>query len=218
MKRIVVIGLGNFGATAAETLYGVGQEVAALDTDEKRVERIAPRVTLAAVGDGKDIKTLERIGARDADAAVVSMGDDIAESVLTTLALRDVGVQEIYVKVISDNHARVMEKLGVTETIFPERESGMRLGKRVASRWLLNYVELTPGFSIQEMVVPHPWINRSLRELELPRNFRVSVVAVHDVLTDRISTIPDPDEPLRDSDTLLVAGLEEDLSRVAEIR
>jgi trk system potassium uptake protein TrkA len=218
MKRIVVIGLGNFGATVAETLDAAGQEVAVLDTDEKRVERIAPRVTLAAVGDGKDIKTLERIGAREADAAVVSMGDDIAESVLTALALRDIGVQEIYVKVISDNHARVMEKLGVTETIFPERESGMRLGRRVASRWLLNYVELTPGFSIQEMIVPLPWINRSLRQLELPKNYRVSVVAVHDVLTDRVSTIPDPDEPLRDSDTLLLAGNEEDLAKVAEIK
>ncbi|MBM3320251.1 MAG: TrkA family potassium uptake protein [Candidatus Eisenbacteria bacterium] len=218
MKRIVVIGLGNFGAAVAETLYAGGQEVAALDADEKRVERIAPRVTLAAVGDGKDIKTLERIGAREADAAVVSMGDDIAESVLTALALRDIGVQEIYVKVVSDNHARVMEKIGVTETIFPEKESGMRLGRRVASRWLLNYVELTPGFSIQEMVVPLPWINRSLRQLELPKNYRVSVVAVHDVLTDRVSTIPDPDEPLRDSDTLLLAGKEADLAKIAEIK
>jgi trk system potassium uptake protein TrkA len=218
MKRIVVIGLGNFGSSVAQTLHEIGQEVAALDRDERLVDRIASRVTLAAVGDGKDTKTLERIGAREADAAVVSTGDDIAESVLTTLALRDVGVREIFVKVISDNHARVMEKLGVTETVFPEKETGMRLGRRVASRWLLNYVELTPGFSIQEMVVPHPWIKHSLRELELPKKYRVSVVAVHDVLTDSITTIPDPDEPLRDSDTLLLAGKEEDLAKVSEIK
>lgn len=218
MKRIIVVGLGNFGSSVAGSLHELGQEVAALDIDERLVDRVAPHVTRAAVGDGKDLRTLERIGARNADLAVVSTGDDIAESVLTTMALRDAGVVDIYVKVISENHARVMEKMGVTETIFPEKDSGQRLAKRVASRWVLNYVEVTPGFNIQEMAVPHSWIMKSLRQLELPRNYRINVVALHDVLTDKITTIPNPDEPLRDSDTLLIAGKEEDLRRIADLK
>src|SRR5690606_24175300 len=150
-----------------------------------------------------------RVGANEADAAVVSTGDDITASVLTTLSLRDLGIREIYVKVISRDHARVMEKIGVTETIFPERESAMRLGHRIANQTLLNYIQLGPDFSIQEMAVPDRWVGRSLRDLELPRHFSISVIAVHDVLTGEMLPVADPDAPLKESDTLLIASRDE---------
>jgi trk system potassium uptake protein TrkA len=186
--------------------------------NETAVDRIAPLVGRAAVGDGKDARTLEQIGAGDADAAVVSTGDDITASVLTTLSLRDLGLRDIYVKVISRDHARVMEKIGVSETIFPERESALRLGHRIANQSLLNYVQLGADFSIQEMAVPDPWVGHSLRELELPRRYRISVIAVHDVLTDEMRPVPDPDAPLKESDTLLVAGQDQHLAKVAKVR
>lgn len=216
-KRFVIVGLGNFGASVAEALHEKGHEVVALDSHEETVDRIAPFVTRAAVGDGRQAKTLERIGAKGADAGVVSTGDDITASILATMALRDLGVREIYVKVISRDHARVMEKIGVTESIFPERESALRLGTRIASRGILNYFRVGSEMSIQEMAVPEAWIGRSLRELELPRRFRVSVIAVHDMLKDDMKVVPDPDAPLKDSDTLLVAGKDEDLSRAATV-
>src|SRR5919108_986713 len=218
MKRYIIIGLGNFGSGVAEALHRGGHDVIALDLNDQAVDRIAPFVGRAAVGDGKDARTLERIGAADADAAVVSTGDDITASVLTTLSLRDLGIRDIYVKVISTDHARVMEKLGVAETIFPERESALRLGHRIANQTLLNYVQLGAGFSVQEMAVPEPWVGMSLRSLELPRKYRISVIAVHDVLTDEMLPIPDPDAPLKDSDTLLVAGRDENLARLTRVR
>lgn len=215
MRRFVIVGLGNFGAGAAEALHEMGHEVAALDLDEKRVDRIAPHVTVAAVGDGADIKALEKIGARDANAGVISTGDDITASVLTTLALKDLNLPKIYAKVVSQGHARVMQKLGVTETIFPERDSAQRMARRIASPKLLNFVDLGAGFSAQEMAVPASWIGQSLRDLELPRRYRIAVIAVHDALTDEIHPIPDPDAPLKDSDSLLVAGRSENLERVS---
>lgn len=218
MKRYVIVGLGNFGSSVAESLYALGHEVAAIDTREEAVDRISSGATVAAVGDGKDLRVLERIGAREADAGVVSTGDDITASILTTLALKDLGVREIYVKVISRDHARVMEKLGVTETIFPERESAIRLGTRISNRSILNYIQLGEGFSVQEMAVPDGWVGRSLRQLELPRRYRVSVIAVHDVLMDQMIAAPDPDAPLKDSDTLLLAGRDEDLGKAARAR
>jgi trk/ktr system potassium uptake protein len=206
MKRFVIVGLGNFGASAAETLSEAGHDVAALDLREEAVDRIAARVAQAAVGSGSEPAVLERIGARSADAAIVSTGHDITASVLTTLALRDCGLREIYVKVVSNDHARVMTKLGALETIFPERESAQRLAKRLASSQILNFFDLGTGFSLQEMAVPDRWVGKSLRELELPRRYRVAVIAVHDYLNGAYKTIPDPDAPLTDSDTLLVAG------------
>lgn len=218
MKRFVVIGLGNFGATVGRALHDSGHEVVALDVVASAVDRIAPHVTRAAVGDGKQLSTLERAGAKGADIGIVSTGDDITASILSTLALRDLGVREIYVKVVSADHARVMEKLGVTETIFPEHESGLRLATRVASRGLLNYVPLGPGFSMQEMAVPESWIGRTLRELALPRRYRIAVIAVHDVLRDEMIPVPAPDAKLKDSDTLLVAGVDEDLVAASKVR
>lgn len=216
MRRYVVVGLGNFGATVAETLYSQGFDVAALDLDPERVDRMARRVTRAAEGDGTDTRTLERIGAGDADAAIISTGDDITASAMTALLLRDLGVAEIYVKVISPDHARLIEKIGVRETIFPERESGIRLGRRISSRSVLNYVGLGRNFGLQEVTVPDGWVGRSLRDLELPSRHGISVVAVHDVLMGEFRSVPDPDAPLKESDTLLVAGTEEDLSGLLE--
>ena len=217
MQRVVVVGLGNFGASAAEALHAARHDVLAVDTNPEAVDRIAPFVSRAVVVDGRSAKALERVGAKGADAGIVSTGDDITASILATLALRDVGVDEVYVKVISTEHARVMEKLGVTETVFPERESGHRLATRVGSRAIINYVRLAGGFGIQEMAVPERWIGKSLRELELPTRLRISVIALHDVLTDAIIPVPDANAPLKESDTLLVAGKDEDLARAAKL-
>lgn len=218
MKRFVVIGLGNFGASVAEALHAQKHDVIAIDTDEQAVERIAPLVGRAVVGDGRQLRILDKLGAKKADGGVISTGDDITASILATMALRDLKVAEIYVKVISADHARVMEKLGVTETIFPERESALRLATRMARSGILNYVRLGEGFSIQEMAVPESWIGQSLRELRLPDRHRMAVIAVHDVLSGVMIPVPSPDAPLKESDTLLVAGKDEDLARAARER
>ena len=218
MKRFIVIGLGNFGASVAQTLHEIGHDVATLDRNPERVDAMARIATKSAVGDGTDVRTLKRVGAEDADAAVISTGDDITASALTALMLRDLGVRELYVKVVSADHARLIEKIGVTDTIFPERESGVRLGKRISSKLLLNYVPLGADFSLQEMAVPEAWVGRSLRELQLPRRHSISVVAVHDMLSDSIQPVPDPDAPLKESDTLIVAGTEASLSQSAKLR
>lgn len=218
MKRFVVVGLGNFGTSVAETLSAQRHDVLAVDTNEEAVERVAAFAARAVVADGRSAKVLERVGARDADAAIISTGDDITASILATMALRDLKVREIYVKVISVDHARVMEKLGVTETIFPERDSAQRLATRIISTSILNFVRLGTGFGMQEMAVPESWVGESLRSLELPRRYGISVIAVHDVLTDTMQPTPDPDGPLKESDTLLVAGRDQDLAKAAAER
>jgi trk system potassium uptake protein len=215
MKRYVVVGLGNFGSACAEALHHQGHEVVVVDQNEGAVDRIAPHVSRAAVGDGRNIEILERIGGRKADAGVISTGDDIAASILATMALKDLQVTDIYVKVISKDHARVMERLGVTETIFPERETAIALATKISGRALLNYVRLGENFAIQEMAVPNSWTRKTLRELNLRVQYGVIVVAVHDVLLEQI-TAPDPDAMLKDSDALLVAGTDEALARLAD--
>jgi len=219
MNRYVVIGLGVFGSSAAQTLFDQGHEVVALDLNTEKVDRVAPLVTRAVVADGRDRDVLDRLGVREADAAVVSTGDDISASALAAMALRDLDVREVYVKVISTDHARIMTRIGATRTVFPERESAANLAYQMThGDSLFNYVRLGAGLSIQEMAVPREWEGQTLRDLALTRRFRVSVVAVHDVLSDTTSAVPDPDAPLLDTHTLVVTGSEENLARVTEIR
>ncbi len=214
-KRFVVIGLGNFGSTIAEALHAQGHEVIAVDTSEDAIDNIARHVTRAAAGDGRHLPTLERIGARGADVGIVSTGDDITASILASLSLKDLEVKEIYVKVISKDHARIMDRIGVTATTFPERESALALGKRLSRGHLLNFFQIARNFGLQEMAVGEKWDGKTLRQLRLRQQFRINVVAVRDVLSDEIITSPDPDRVLKDSDTLVVAGSDEDLAKAA---
>lgn len=216
-KRFVIIGLGNFGSGVAETLVNEGHEVIAVDFSERNVDRLGSVIDRAVVGDGTSREVIERAGGSGADAAVVSVGDDITASILSTLALRDVGIPNVYVKVISFDHARVMEKQGVTETIFPERDSAIALGHRLSSSGLLNYVRFGGNFSIQEMGVPDRWEGQSLRELDLRQRYQIQVIALHDMLRDEVLPVPDPDRPLTASDTLIISGREKDLVRLAKL-
>lgn len=218
MKRFIVVGLGNFGSILAQQLHRLGHDVVAIDPRADVVDEMGPKVTRAAVGDATNRHVLEEIGALDADAAVISTGENLAASLLALLALRDLGLKEIFVKVRSDDHARIAEALGATESIFPERESALGLASRVTSGKLLQYVQLGADLSLQEMPVPEAWLGKTLRELSLPQKYRVQVVAVHDVLRDSMLPVPGPDRKLTQSDTLLVAGDPAALQKLASLR
>ncbi|NVJ06514.1 TrkA family potassium uptake protein [Myxococcus sp. AM001] len=218
MKRIIVVGLGNFGSVIAARLHEQGHDVIAIDPRPAVVDALGSRVSKAMVGDATQRQVLEEVGARGADAAIVSTGEDLSASILALLALRDTGIEDIYVKVRSDDHARIADALGATESIFPERESALGLASRITSGRLLQYVQLGPEFGLQEMPVPEEWYGKSLRALALPQRYRVHVVAVHDVLQDRMLPVPDPDRLLTPSDALLVAGEPSALEAVASLR
>lgn len=212
-----MVGLGNFGSTLATRLHELGHEVVAIDARAELVDAMGPFVARAFVGDATKRSVLEQAGARQADAAVISTGDNLAASTLSLLALRDLGVKAIYVKVTSDEHTRIADALGAEETIFPERESARGLASRLTATAVFKYASLGPALSVQEMGVPEAWQGKTLRELGLPQNYRVQVVAVHDILRDEMIAVPRADRVLTDSDTLLVAGDPAVLARLASM-
>lgn len=214
MQRFVVVGLGHFGGWAARALYAAGHDVIAIERNAQLVDRFSADVSVAVHGDATDRGVLERIGARGADAAIISTGEDLATSILATLALRDLGVKDIYVKVGSPEAARALEAFGVRETIFPEREVADRLVHRITSKAVLEYVPLGPGVSLQEVAIPDGWLGRSLRDLALPANHGIQIVALQDVLGGTIEVVPDPDRPLRESDVAIVAGRDDVIQNV----
>lgn len=217
MNRFVVIGLGNFGSTIARRLYEHGHEVIAIDLDPAVVDTHGPYVTKAIAGDATKREVLEEAGAEAADGGIVAIGENLGASVLALLALRDLRVQARYVKVLSEDHARIAEALGASDTVFPEREAASNLASRIVSGKLLHYTAYGEQFGIQEMAVPDTWAGKTLQDLKLPQEYQIQVVAVHDLLRDTI-TIPRPDQPLTPSDTLLIAGAPAQLEKLAKLR
>jgi trk system potassium uptake protein TrkA len=214
---VVVVGLGSFGAAAARALTELGHSVAAVDSDRDKLERVASWLDLTLVGDGTDPGVLEELGAGEADLALVSTGDDVTASVLAAVELRNLGAREIHVKVVSGVHGRIVERIGVTSTVFPEQDSARRLVRRAVSAAIIDYVGLGEGLAILEMAVPERWIGRTLRQLELPRRHSVSVVALRDYLSGEVTAVPDPDECLTEAQSLVVAGDQEALATVTKL-
>ena len=217
MNRYVVVGLGNFGATIAQRLYALGHEVVAIDVDARTIDAVGPMVTRAIVGDATKREVLEEAGADGADVGIVAIGEPLGGSILTLLAMRDVGIKSIYVKVISEDHARIADALGAADTVFPERQAATNLASRITSGKLLHYTAYGEQFGIQEMAVPDSWAGKTLQDLKLPTQFEIQVVAVHDLLRDEIR-VPKPTQQLTPSDTLLIAGAPEQLEKLTKVR
>ncbi|MBS1106755.1 MAG: TrkA-N domain protein [Deltaproteobacteria bacterium] len=206
MSRYAVIGLGKFGSWVARTLESLGHEVIAIEADGILIDRHAEFVSRAVQGDATDPVVLRGAGVAGVDAAVISMGENLAASILATVALRDLGVRDLYVKAAGDAEARALNALGVSEVIIPEKEAGVRLAHRMGATEVLDYLPLGEGHSIQEIAIPSAWVGRSLRELDPRGRLGIQVIAVRCALTEIVHVPPDPDAVLKDSDALIVAG------------
>ncbi len=217
MSRFVVLGLGKFGAFVSRRLYELGHEVIAVDSDVALVDAQGPYVTRAIAGDATNRHVLDEAGADGSVAAIVAIGENLGASILALLALRDLGIKAIFVKVLSDEHARISEALGATDTVFPEREAAHNLASRVTSGKLLQYTTYGEQFGIQEMAVPETWAGKSLAEIRPLELHHIQVVAVHDNLRDTIE-IPKLDRKLVPSDTLLLAGAPRQLEAITKVR
>lgn len=209
MKRFVVVGLGRFGSRIAKALYDEGFEVVAIDLDEARVDRFASEVTRAVAADGTEPDVLAEVGADEADAAILSTGEDLAATILATQALQELGVEQIYVKVSGERAARAMRRFGVTETIFPEREAAERLARRLESATVLDYVQIGEEYSVQEMAVPSDWVGKTLAELDLAVEKGLQVIALRQPHSRDWRVVPDPHEPIQEDDLAIVAGSDE---------
>ncbi len=214
MKRFVVIGLGGFGSWAARLLFREGFDVIAIDRNETLVDRFVKEVTKAVAGDATDPALLREVGVEGAEAAVVSTGGDLAASVLSILALKDVGVTNIYVKVRDSRSAEALSRFDLTEMVFPEREAAERLVHRLSSTGILDYIPIGAEFALEEIAIPDEWVGLSLRELSLPVSRGVQVVAIFDVLQGKWNPVPNPDHVLKESDIALVVGRKDFLESV----
>ena len=214
MKRVVVIGLGIFGYNIAKDLYENGIEVIAIDKNKETIQKIKDFSSKAILADGTDKEVMESIGIQEDDVVIISFGEDLAASTLITLHLKELKVKNIIVKAPNEDHKHVLEKVGATEVIIPEREMANKVAKSLISPNDLDYIPLSEGYTICEIVPPANFFGKTIGELHLRSKHHVEVIAVREMLPDRIKMVPRADFVIKDSDVLVVIGKEEDIQKI----
>lgn len=211
-KQFVVIGLGRFGTSVAKTLYSLGNDVLVIDKDEDLVQDISDSVTYAVQMDATDENALRTLGLRNFDVAVVTIGANIQASVMVTLLVKELGVKYIIAKGNSDLHAKVLYKIGADRVILPEKDMGVRVAHNLVSSSILDYIELSPDYSIMEIEALDEWQDKSLRELKLRSKYGINVMAIKK--GDEINLTPSADDLVDAKDILVAIGSTQDIGNL----
>lgn len=211
---MVVIGLGIFGFNIVKELYEGGFEVIAIDKDKQAVQTARDCSTKAIVADGTNREVMEQIGIQEDDVVIVSFGEDLAASTLTTLHLRQMKIRTIIVKAPNEEHKLILEKIGATEVMIPEREVAHKVARSLISPNVLEYLPLADDYVISEVAPPNEFFGKSIAQLQLRSRYHVEVIAIKDVLSDKLTMIPKADFILKDGDVLVVVGKEEEIRKI----
>ena len=201
--QILVIGLGRFGSALAAELVSLGFEVLGLDTDGRRIQEYADLLTHVAEADSSDAAALRQLGAGDFQTAVVGIGTDIEASILTTAALADMGIPNIWAKAVTEAHGTILERVGAHHVVFPEHDMGRRVAHLVTGR-VIDWFQLDEEFAMVETGAPAELFGRTLSDIAVRAKYGVTVVAVKPA--GGTFTYATADTVLCDGDILVVAG------------
>ena len=216
MKQFVIIGLGRFGTSVATELYKMGHEVLAVDNRMDVVEDIADKVTHAVCADATDEAELRALDIENFDVAVVSIGTDLQASILVTMLCKEMGVKYVLTKASTEMHAKVLTRVGADKIVFPEREMGERVAYNLVSTSILDFIELSPDYSLVEIEVPKAWVAASMKELNLRVNYGINVMAIRNA-DGGITVAPQGADILQAKDVLVAIGANSSIAGLERI-
>lgn len=227
-KIFAVIGLGNFGSTVALELARRGYEVFACDLNPQKIEEIGTEIANAVELDATDEKALKDAGLDEVDTALVSLGDSVADSLLVTMLLKEIGVKDVAVKLNNQRHAQLVKRIGADRVIFPERDMAVRLVENLVSPKIFDFIELSEEYSLMEMAAPKKIIGSKLGELNLRKRYGINVIAIKSKvpkvskkgvpdIEEKINISPGGEDEIREGDNLVVLGRDKDIERLKKL-
>ena len=214
MKSFCIIGIGRFGRALAETLAAARKEVLVIDSDEKNIEMIADTVDTAILGDCTDEAVLRAAGAADYDCVALCISENINDSVMATILLRELGAKYILARAADERHAKVVEKLGADRVVLPERDIGRRIGLALSHEGVQQYTEFSEDTAIVEMEVPARWVGKTLLELDVRKKMNINVITVKKKNVHKKGISVDPNAKFSAGDTVTVIGQQEDIRKM----
>jgi len=214
-KQFAVIGIGRFGGSLIKELTRMGHEVLAIDVDEERVNDAADYSTHAVQADTMDENVLKALGIRNFDAVIVAIGDNIQSNILTTIVLKELGVKKVISKAKNAMHGKVLEKIGTDIVIYPEQDMAIKLARSLVSHNFVEQINISPDYSIIELIVPQTFINKNLNQINLRQQMGVNVLAIR--RGDNIIVLPEPVESLQSQDIIVALGRNADLEKLSSL-
>jgi trk system potassium uptake protein TrkA len=222
-----VIGLGRFGSTVALTLANKGAEVLAIDIDEELVESMRDDVAYAVAMDATDIKSLKAQNIQDMDAVIVGIGSDFESLILVTVSLMELKVKRIIARAMNKTQRIILQKLGISEIVSPEVEVGISLAEKLLNPGILTYMQLPDHYEIAEVEAPANIIGRRLDDLDLRRRYNINLITIKrqevikkgdkEIIEHHIIGVPQNDTVIEMNDTLLLMGIDRDISKFIEV-
>jgi trk system potassium uptake protein TrkA len=213
-KRVVVIGLGIFGFNIVKELYENEFEVIAIDKNKEAVQRARDCSTKAIVADGMDKAIMEEIGIQEDDVVIISFGENLSAATLTTLHLKQMKVKTIIVKAPNEEHKLILEKIGATEVMIPEKEIAHKVAKSLISPNVIDFLPLSDDYMIFEMAPPNSFLGKSIAELQLRSRYHIEVIAIRDIVSGKFQMVPAADFVIKDGEILVVVGREKDVQQI----
>ncbi len=224
MRQFAVIGLGRFGSSIAKTLSEKKHQVLAIDADESIVQELSDSVAQAVCLDATDLKALKAVGIGNVDVAVCSIGNDLKSSILVTMNLKEIGVKEIVCKAQDEKHKVLLERIGATRVVLPEREMGVRIANSLMTSQVIEHIELSEESSIAELIPPKDFIGKSLREIDVRAKYGLNVIGItrktqgvskegRPRMQKIVNISPQAEDIIGKDDILVVLGSNEDIDK-----
>jgi trk system potassium uptake protein TrkA len=217
MKTFVVIGLGRFGSALAKKLFEMGHEVLVIDNSEEAVQRFSRYVTHVVAANAKDVSVLKELGVRNYDCVILTIAQNVEESVLIAFALKELGVNKLICKARDEQHMKILEKIGADKVLIPEQEMGIKMALKLGSKNLVEHLDISDGYSISEINVPASWVGQAVSSLDIRRKYNVNIITIKKTTCCDLDVYVDPDYVLEKHDKLVILGKEEYIKEISEL-
>ena len=209
MKRIGIIGAGRFGMALAESLANAGAEVVLIDRNRPAMQ-MAGEFATALQGDATQPHVLEEAGFGECDVVVVAIGSNMEASVMATANCKELGVPNVVAKATSELHGKILRRIGADTVIYPNRDTPHPPAMPTANHNVIDFFEVSEGFSIAEIATPEDIRGKTLAEADLRKRTGVTVLCIRrpdaDAKKPRKVIIPQADDVLNADDRLIVFG------------
>ena len=206
-----MFGLGSFGKSVALTLQSFGCDVIAVDNCYEKIQDIADSVSYAMCGDVTEPEFMKTIGARNLDGAVIAISENLEAAIMATMISKEMGISYVLVKAMDEMQGKILEKIGADSIVYPEIDMGERVAKKLISTEFIDWIELSPDYSLTEKLLPKQWEGKSLAELRVREKYGINVIGI--LKEDKMDMALDPSKPLQPDDMLFIIGKNSDLER-----
>lgn len=210
-KQFAVFGLGSFGKSVALTLQSFGCDVIAVDNCYEKIQDIADSVSYAMCGDVTEPEFMKTIGARNLDGAVIAVSENLEAAIMATMISKEMGISYVLVKAMDELQGKILEKVGADSIVYPEIDMGERVAKKLISTKFIDWIELSPDYSLTEKLLPKQWEGKSLAELRVREKYGINVIGI--LKEDKMDMALDPSKPLQPDDMLFIIGKNSDLEK-----